>query len=149
MPIDSSIYSRMQPLDVSGSVERGLKMGDMIQQARMQNQAQQNDQAMKDAMKRNMTVGADGTPSLNRKAYLSEMAGIDPMKAMEQQKSFAIMDRDEHAAKIKDYQDKLAIRQHILRPAINSLNWVSQSQKRFQKLTIQSGSRTTLANLWL
>ncbi len=92
MPIDSSIYFQQQGGDLSGSLQRGLKMADLLDTRKLQQQKMKEDAAVKDIYKRNFVRGEDGSMSLNRNALMSELAGISPERAMAQQKDFQAQD---------------------------------------------------------
>jgi hypothetical protein len=55
MAIDSSIYSQIQTPDIIGSVDRGLKMRDLLDE-------RQKNQSIKQAFTKGVSVGPDGMP---------------------------------------------------------------------------------------
>lgn len=67
MPIDSSIYFQQQPLDIAGSIERGLSMRQMIDQ-------RQKQQGLQDAYKAGIVQQPDGTSTFNSNVTISDLA---------------------------------------------------------------------------
>lgn len=66
MPIDSSIYNQGNQLDIGGSLERGMRLGDMIKKRRQDNE-------IKDIMKSGMTQNPDGSMSYDYKKPMSAL----------------------------------------------------------------------------
>lgn len=69
MAIDSSIYNRVQAPDIVGGVERGMRMGDMINQRRKEN-------ALSQAYNKGITQNPDGTVKYDGSKTVSEMAAL-------------------------------------------------------------------------
>lgn len=70
--IDSSIYFQQQPADIMGSVERGMKMGDMLNQRKKET-------ALQDAYKAGVVRNPDGTVTRDGSKTMSAMidAGLN------------------------------------------------------------------------
>lgn len=108
MPIDNSIYFQQRGPDIAGGVEKGMRMADMIQDRKLKQKALAEDQAIKDAFKKN--VGPDG--QLNQGALLSEITGINPEKSLAYKKDFAASSKasaESDAAQMKAKSDKLGM----------------------------------------
>jgi hypothetical protein len=67
MPVDTSIYGMIKPIDVMGSVERGLNMRDLIDERKKKS-------AVQDAYKQGMKVGPDGKISMDHNMTASALA---------------------------------------------------------------------------
>ncbi len=101
MPVDSSIYSQFQAPDILGSVERGMRLGDMIKQRR-------KDSDIKDAFKAGMVTNPDGTVTrddkLTLKALLDKGYGNEAWELQEKMQANQIakqkQDREQQAFKI-------------------------------------------------
>jgi len=115
MALDPNIILNAQQLkvpDVLGMADQGMRLSQLARQNRMQDQAQAEKMALRDAYSRNLVTNPDGTKSLNLKSLAGDAYGIDP------EKGYAI----EQAAKtqpIDDMKNKLSF--------INSENEVSRS----------------------
>lgn len=90
MPIDSSIYSQIKPLDIMGSVESGLRMRDLADERKLKKQKLGEEAAIKDAYKANYVTNPDGSVTLNKQGVLSSLAKINPQMAMEQEQKFKV-----------------------------------------------------------
>jgi len=94
MPIDHSIY--MQQVGINSNpgqaFEGGMRLGDLMQQRK-------DNAAIKDTFKRNTLKNADGTLGFNRPQLLSDLANINPEKALAYQKEFATNDKAAFEAK--------------------------------------------------
>lgn len=81
MAIDASVYSQFQPVDIAGSIQRGMEMG--AEKGRLSDLAKQREkqQALETAYSKN--ISPDGT--LNRQGLLSDLAnaklGTEAMQA--------------------------------------------------------------------
>jgi len=73
MPVDNSIYFQQQAPDVFGSIERGMRLGDLARQRKIADQQMAENQAVKDAYSKSMTTGPDGQPTLNQGRLVSEL----------------------------------------------------------------------------
>jgi hypothetical protein len=67
MPVDTSMYGMIKPIDIVGSVERGLNMRDMIGERKKKS-------AVQDAYKQGMKVGPDGKVSMDHNLTASALA---------------------------------------------------------------------------
>jgi hypothetical protein len=75
MPIDSSIYSRLRPVDVAGNVEGGLRMRDLIDQRNERQRKLAEEQTVQDAYSKNYVVGENGQGSFNQQKFMSDLEG--------------------------------------------------------------------------
>lgn len=111
MPIDNSIYFQQQTPDIFGSIERGMRLMDMVDSRREANRVRSEQDALRKAAQQNVVQGEDGSFSLNRGGYLSSLAKIDPMKAMEAKKAFEADDLQRENTKrqraMQDLDDNL------------------------------------------
>ncbi|MBL7545622.1 MAG: hypothetical protein JNL11_17515 [Bdellovibrionaceae bacterium] len=73
--IDHSIYFQQQTPDIVGSIESGMKMGDLMRQRKKENDIQA-------AYKAGMVQNPDGTISFDEAKTMSGIAKIDPQQAM-------------------------------------------------------------------
>lgn len=141
MAIDSSIYFKQQSPDVFGSissgVESGMKMSDLIKQRQLQNKQLEEDQAIKNSYKNNVVSNPDGSRSLNQKAVLSDLYRINPMKAMEQEKQFSQLSREQEMQKF-DLQKKRTDAMHGLVWSVSD----PQSYSRF----LENGTKLGLVS---
>lgn len=75
MAISGDIYQNMQGPDIMGSVERGLKMSDMLQQRQMQRDEQARQAKVNEALSKGLTVTPEGQVSVNPQT-LTELTGV-------------------------------------------------------------------------
>lgn len=85
----------VEPVDVAGSIERGLQLGDMARQRRTL------------ADFRNLAQGADFDTSMGRDKFMSSALRIDPALASQYGQAFASMDENQRA-KVKAMTDGVA-----------------------------------------
>ncbi len=85
----------VEPVDVAGSIERGLQLGDMARQRRTL------------ADFRNLAQGADFDTSMGRDKFMSSALRIDPALASQYGQAFAAMDENQRA-KVKAMTDGVA-----------------------------------------
>ncbi len=84
MAIDPSIIMSGRAPQLMSPVEAAQGAMTMNQLA-MVGKQRAEEQAIQDAYKRNMQQGGNGVPVLNRQAFMSEVAKINPMKMQEMQ----------------------------------------------------------------
>lgn len=89
MPIDHSIYRQNQGMDSNPgeAFGRGMRLGDLYRQRK-------EDEAVKNVFKSTTLKKADGTMDYDRPALLSELAKINPEKAMKMDEHFRQRDTD-------------------------------------------------------
>lgn len=98
MSLDPNIILQAQapkfdsPVDVAA---KAMTMRQLANQVQVQNTQMAEDQAMKDAFRKNVTVGSDGNSTINRKAALADLVKVNPQKAIDYQKMFREQDVDE------------------------------------------------------
>lgn len=96
MGIDPSIIlqgqQRVQLQDPMETAQRALTMRGLMQQSQANDRALADQNALREAYNRNMTTAADGTLSLNNKAFLSDLARQNPVLAMDKQKEITAND---------------------------------------------------------
>lgn len=105
MPIDTSVYSQLQAPDIAGSIDKGLRLRDLVD-------ARNEKSAIKDAYKSNMQTASDGTMSLNRPKFLSDIAKVNPEAAMNYQKEFAAQDKltaEQQALRLQQQSQKFGL----------------------------------------
>jgi hypothetical protein len=73
MPFDTSIYNRLQQVDQSGSLERGMRLGDLINQGIQQNRMRQQEQQANQAYLSNLQKDQQGNMSLNKQGFLRNL----------------------------------------------------------------------------
>src|SRR4030067_1841973 len=67
MPVDNSIYGMIKPIDVIGSIDKGMRMRDMIDERKKKS-------AVQDAYKQGMKTGLDGKVSFDHNMTASALA---------------------------------------------------------------------------
>lgn len=67
MPVDTSMYGMIQPIDAMGAIEGGMKMRDLIDERKKKS-------ALQDAYKQGMKVGPDGKVSMDHNMTASALA---------------------------------------------------------------------------
>lgn len=93
--IDSNIYFQQQAPDLASSIERGMKMGDMLRQRRQE-------QAIQDAYKSGIVQNPDGSISMDAPRTMSALMKASPQAAMQYQQE----NRVQEAAKLKLQKDQ-------------------------------------------
>lgn len=101
MPLDPNIILQAQapkfdnPIDIAA---KAMTLKQLAQQGQIQGQQIADNNAMREAFKNNVVTNPDGTSSVNQKGLLSDLYKSSPMQAMNAQKSFAEMGREEQKA---------------------------------------------------
>lgn len=141
MPIDSNIYFQQQAPDIFGSISSGvegaLKMSDLIKQRKLQDQQLAEDQAIKDAYKGSVVSGADGSFAVDQKRLLSDLAKVNPQKAMEAERQFTQQSMEKEKQKFEINKRNTE--------ALNSMVWGVNDQNSYKKF-IENGSKLGLFN---
>jgi hypothetical protein len=108
MPLDPNIILQGQlpqlqnPLDVQ---QKAMTLKHLAQQTQLADQTFADDQNMRQAYKRNVTVGPDGKPTLNQAGVLSDLTQSNPMQAITAQKEFTAQDLAAKEQKMKALDD--------------------------------------------
>lgn len=76
MPVDNSIYFQQQSPDVIGSIEKGLKMSDMIRQNQIARQEQQKQAAIKEAYNQASIQNADGSIGIDNTKLMNNLSNL-------------------------------------------------------------------------
>lgn len=82
MPIDTSIYANIQPVQTPNVLDAGIKaatLGDLS----MKNQQMQTDMQTQQAMKAAYANNTDASGNLNQQGFLSDLGKVSPMAAMQ------------------------------------------------------------------
>lgn len=112
--IDHSIYFQQETPDIVGSIQRGLSMRDMVDRRNLRKKQQEQQEQIKQSMKNNLMQGDDGSTTLNKKAYLSDLYKIAPEKAYETQKQFKAEDIQDRQQKLVDAKNKIEMSARLL-----------------------------------
>jgi hypothetical protein len=138
---DTSMYSNsgrgvqeIEQPDLGAAMQQGMNLRALSRQNRMAEREESESMAMSEAMKRN--VGPDG--KLNRKGALSELAKINPMKAMQAKDSFRKDDLagiDAQEKKIEHALNQNAVIGQFLESAKDQNSW-SQGLERLTQMGI-------------
>lgn len=80
----SDIYFQQQQPDVLGSVERGLKMSDLIQERQNKRLEQEQNSLIDQALSRNTVIDEAGNAKVNTGALLSQLSGKVPSQKLMQ-----------------------------------------------------------------
>lgn len=86
MALDPSILLQSQPVQIQSPLDamsKVMTLKNMARQGQAQDRELADQQALRDAYKGNMTVGSDGTPTLNRQGFMSQLGQQNPMLAMQ------------------------------------------------------------------
>ena len=92
-PVDSSIYGNIRPMEMPSmmdSAQRAYTMADLANKNRLAQEAMETNQAVKALYSKHM--GADG--KLNQEGFLSDLGKISPASAMEYQKRFTDLGKE-------------------------------------------------------
>ena len=137
--IDSSIYFQQQPIDVSGSVAKGLNMADMIYQRQQQRRELQKQQDLKDAFNAGITQNQDGSISHDPSKTIAAIANLakNPNSAVggqdlvQAQQQFATQAAQQAEAKQKKQQADAAYTFQSLDPAKvrDQASWIAAKQQ--------------------
>lgn len=119
MPIDTSMYANMQAPDFIGGYEKGLRLSDLVQQRKLNEEKVAKEKAIKDTFKRNV----DESGALNQSATLADLnkQGYG-QEAIGFQKEFTSADRanlDLRTAQSKKKSDDLALIANLAGSAID------------------------------
>ncbi|MEQ1666372.1 MAG: hypothetical protein ABL927_13460, partial [Bdellovibrionales bacterium] len=102
MPIDTSIYQNIQPLDLVGNYQRGLTMKSLMQDQKLKQDELDSNQKLKDLYANSIVKNPDGSIGIDNQKVLSGLAQINPEKYNAFQKSTTEMQQ----AGIKAKQEK-------------------------------------------
>jgi len=137
--VDSSIFFQQQPIDVSGSITKGLNMADMIYQRQQQRKEQQKQQDLKDAFNAGITQNPDGSISHDPTKTISAIANLakNPNSAVggqdlvQAQQQFASQAAQQAEAKQKKQQADAAYTFQSLDPAKvrDQASWIAAKQQ--------------------
>lgn len=95
--LDGSFYLQSQGPDIGQSFERGMRLGDMMRQRKIQDMELQKKQQIDDAMKSGVVTNPDGTQSFNSEMALGNLMKVDPLVAQEKKAQFQQQEiADEH-----------------------------------------------------
>lgn len=104
MAIDPSIPLQARGVQLDNPLDTVSKLM-TVKQLAMQNQASErqmaDDRAIRDIFSRNVKIGANGKPELDRNTALSELYRVNPAKAIDYQKMFQNQDLEQLAATTK------------------------------------------------
>jgi hypothetical protein len=117
MPIDHSIYLQQRAPDIAGSIEQGLRLGDLIVRQRESNRLRQEDDQIRALQKQSMQTGENGEVTLDEKTYLSGLAKINPQKAMEAKKALRTEKAEEQRSRLEASRNKLVMMDQLLSSA--------------------------------
>lgn len=170
MPIDTSIYRNIQPLDIAGSIGKGLQLRNLMDQRELINQQKKQEQALNQAAKQNIITNQDGTNSLDKKRYLSDLYKIDPMKAIQAEERFSKNDINKSKEKhdqLKMSLDKVNLTSQLLGTAVDQPSYenalriasengidISQEPRQFDPNYVRANllksldAKDRLANEW-
>ena len=81
--LDGSFYLQSQGPDIGQSFERGMRLGDMMKQRKIQDMELQKQQQIKDAYQSGVITNPDGTQSFNSEMTLGALMKVDPKAAFE------------------------------------------------------------------
>lgn len=97
MPLDPSIILSGRgpqfdsPLDIA---QKGISLRQMTLQNQAMEKQSADQNSMNEILKKNASIGADGSVSINRGAAMSDLYSVNPQKAMEFQKYLQAQDLD-------------------------------------------------------
>lgn len=123
MPIDHSIYFQQQPVDILGSIERGVSLRDLVDKRNEANRLKQEAEAKREAAKRNVIQGEDGRTSLNREGYVADLFKIDPEKAIETQRAFQANQLQDQANRLQIAKQKIDLSSQLLGSVTDQTSW--------------------------
>lgn len=132
MPVDHSIYFQQQVPDIAGGLERGLRMSDMYQQRKINDKAYAEDQAISESAKRNVVAGPDGQMTLDKKGYLSDLAKINPMKAIETDRAFKSQAVEDENKQLENHAKKATVFSQLLGSATDQNSYAGARAQAIQ-----------------
>jgi len=115
--IDSSIYGKFDTVDLGGSFESGMRLGDMIKQRR-------NAQEVQSAYKAGMVENPDGTYKQDMGITLSELA---KRGHAQEYTSLAQQQKDQQAAQLKQQREQKQFEEEEITKAA----WMSNDQPSY------------------
>jgi hypothetical protein len=134
MPLDPNIILQGQPVQIASPLDmmtKAMSLKNLAQQSQATERELADQQAMRDAYRKNMTVGADGTPTLNRQGFMSSLASQNPMLAMQKGRELQTQDvqtQEQKLALLKKQTDTA----HELAMSITPDNWSEIRQKSIE-----------------
>lgn len=113
MPADSSIYQNRGPSLAEG-VQRIYQMKELADQRKLREKKIADNEAIKEAYKKNLVDGKGGMKSLNKEGLVADLYKLNPEKAMQLQQSFKSQQRAEKKENLTDYMNKVNLAGQIL-----------------------------------
>lgn len=117
MPLDPNIILGLktpEAPDLLGMASKAMTLKSLSQTNQIRGQEIQDDLASRDAYRKNITVGPDGMPTLNRAGMLSQLAQTNPAAVPELSQKFAVQDAAQQDLKLKVMGDHIQARKMAL-----------------------------------
>lgn len=117
MALDPSVILGAKPLQLDSPLQnmtQALTIKSLANRNQIEGQSIADDQATRDAIKNNVTVGPDGQQTVDRKGTITDLMQKAPMKAMDLQTTWRQQDMAQQAAQLKQMQDQQAITSQVL-----------------------------------
>jgi len=112
MAIDSSIYFQNQPVDIMGSVDRGLRMADLIGERKQKQAEKQKAQAIDQAYSSALVVNPDGTMSVDDNLVSKNLAksgfGREALQYQQESKIRKAQEQSSQIDLMKKQRDEVA-----------------------------------------
>lgn len=140
MPLDSSMYLQQQAPDILGNVVNGMKMSDLIQNHQETARKLNEEQAVRDAYKNNVVTGDDGQNTLDKPGLLSDLASINPQRAMQTAQQWKQQDRENESAELQSHIQKAGVLGGILGSAKDQPSYDDARTKAIQLGLVDPGS---------
>ncbi len=125
MPVDASIYKNMGVPDIMGSVEKGMRLRDMLDDRRQKLDEREKKKAIEGAYKAGVVQNPDGTTSFNQDKTFGELLKASPEQGLAFQKQM----QADRATKAKQDYEGLQISANLLGGVSDQPSWSVAREK--------------------
>jgi hypothetical protein len=103
MPIDASIYSQVQPLNIMGNIQSGMNMRQMMDDHQIKMDAVNKQKSIDQAYQSGITKNPDGTPGFDQQKTLSELAKVSGPEYLAATQKFQQQKADQIKQKMQQF----------------------------------------------
>lgn len=131
MALDPNILLQTQPVQLQSPLDamsKAMTLKRLSQQNQMQDREFADQDAMRSAYRNNMSVGPDGTPTLDRAGFMSQLGQQNPMLAMQKGQELSAQDAAMQKQKFQTFKEQTDA-QHEITMAMNADNYQDMRAK--------------------
>lgn len=134
---DLSIYKQeIQRADIGAGLERGMRLGQLAQQKKLQDKAQAEDDAINEAFRQNTVTGEDGSVRIDRNATLAQLyknPSVSPTRIMQ-------IEREQNNQDMDDSLKKFDYIRRVVGSAFDQNTWTAARQDLIDRKLFDANS---------